>query len=181
MSENDLRILELARAGDPEGAALLVDAYSGFVRSYLVRLVGPDAAEDVTQETFIRASAHLARFRGESSLSWWLARIASHAAARYRGRARRTVVPLEGDVPSLAPGPEERALEEADRGAARQALADLPRAERQLLMMREVLGLSYEEIRQRLAIPFLGTVRSRLHKARELLKRTFDKGQEARR
>ncbi len=126
------------------------------------QLVGDrDEAEDVAQETFVQAFLNLERFRGRSSLFTWLYRIAVNAC-RMRLRRRRPL-PLETEPP---------ADEEFDEQAwllkqrVDEVLRQLPEPLREVLILREMHELSYEEIAQTLGIP-LGTVRSRLHIARQ--------------
>ena len=175
--ERDRSILILCHAGDPAGLGQLYAAHAAGVRAFLARMVGADA-DDLTHEVFLRAAAHVGKFRGEASLGWWLTRIANNCAARHVARARRQVPVPELEVRAeTRSGPEERALEAEDRRDARQALERLPSEDRQILMLREISGLSYEEIRDRLRLRVVGTVKSRLHKAREALRRAWSLGQ----
>ena len=166
----------VARAleGDDEAMAILHATYAPYVRGALIRLVGPEAAEDLEQEVFLRAWTGLPTFRGEARLGWWLNRIAVNCGIRYlkRSRSRCREIPADRAVPRPG-GPEELAIEREDREEARWALQRLEPDERRLLVLREVFGLTYEEIRSRLEISFVGTVRSRLHKAREMLRRAW--------
>lgn len=172
----DRALVARVLSGDRSALEELYAAHAGPVRGLVIRMAGREAAEDLVQEVFLRACAHLSTFRGDAGLRWWLCRIAANAAARHLRRARRSPVALP-EEPLAAGGrsPEDAMLETEDRAEARHALARLSRDDRQLILMREIFGLSYEEIRERLAIPYLGTVRSRLHKAREALRRAWSR------
>jgi RNA polymerase sigma-70 factor (ECF subfamily) len=171
----DREILRRARDGDREAVVLLYTTYAPLVRNYLVRMVGSSSAEDVAQEVFIRAFASLDRYRGESGLGFWLTRIAANCGARHLTRSRHVPLPLPSEHVEERPGPEQRALDADDRRAAVSVLERLAVPDRQILVLREVFGLSYEQIRQRLELRFIGTVRSRLHKARDALRRAWSR------
>jgi DNA-directed RNA polymerase specialized sigma24 family protein len=81
-------------AGEPEALAAFHGRYLPVVRGVLVRMVGPADADDLTQEVFLRAIAHLGRFRHDASLSWWMSRIAAHCGIRHLRGVRTTVDPL---------------------------------------------------------------------------------------
>lgn len=136
---------------------------------------GRAEAEDIAQETFVRAHRALAEFRGESSLSTWLYAIASRlclnrlASAEYRIARSR----YDGSLDNLIGLTEEEPgsdLERIEREAAlRGAIGELPEERRIVVVLRDLEGLSYEEIASALSLE-LGTVRSRLHRARLELK-----------
>jgi RNA polymerase sigma-70 factor (ECF subfamily) len=140
----------------------------------------PDSAWDVAQEAFVRVHKHLPDFKGESSFSTWLFRITSHLSIDSVRKERKSQKDDIDDVQesalsdgaegilstALGSNPQESALrrELADKMTA--ALAQLPEAHRIILVLREVEGLSYEELAERLDIP-KGTVMSRLFHARK--------------
>ena len=169
-------------AGDVTGFEVIVRRYSGMVFGLAARLVGPFDAEDVVQETFLRAYRSLESFRGESSLKTWL-----YAIALNRVRVRRgTLARLRGLFGSAGSGPnpdyslldnaadpertpEENALLADQRRRLRKAVLDLPEEFRMAVVLRDLEGLSYEEVASVLTVP-VGTVRSRLARGRALLK-----------
>jgi RNA polymerase sigma-70 factor (ECF subfamily) len=162
-----------ARAGDPEAFRALVAETTGTVFRLAVALSGDrDEAADVTQETYVRAWERLDELRDGAAALGWLCRIARNVAHdRRRSWWSRIRAPLE--EAAADPAPPERApdasLAAAERAAAvRAALAKLPEKHRVVLALREVEGLSYEEIAVAVAIP-VGTVESRLHRARAAL------------
>ncbi|GBC94511.1 ECF RNA polymerase sigma-E factor [bacterium HR16] len=152
--------------------AQLLCRYRSPIVNLAYQLLGDrDEAEDVAQDTFVQAFLHLKRFRGQSSLFTWLYRIAVNAC-RMRLRKRRPL-PLS-DVHR----PDETGFDEQAwmlKQQVDEVLRRLPQPLREVLILREMHELSYEEIAQVLRIP-VGTVRSRLFTARqrfaEMWKRT---------
>lgn len=161
------------KAGDPDAFEPLVLRHAGRVRRLVWGLLGErrEEAEDVVQEVFLKAYLALPRFREEARFSTWLYRIAVN---HVRDMARRAPpAHVEFDETRLE-APEPRG-EEEDAGAdaprpgrseeLRRLLGELSEPQRRILVMRELEGLSYDEIGGILRIP-PGTVRSRLNRAR---------------
>jgi RNA polymerase sigma-70 factor (ECF subfamily) len=150
-----------------------VIAYQHRVFGVAVRMLGSRAeAEDVAQETFLRAHRALPEFRAEARLGTWLYAIVSRLCLNRLAAPERRLAGGE-DALAAAPSLEPDAattLERAERDAAlRDAIAALPEERRILVILRDLEGLSYEEIAEALALE-PGTVRSRLHRARMELK-----------
>jgi RNA polymerase sigma-70 factor (ECF subfamily) len=182
-------IAEIVRArdrGDPAPFAEIVDRYGARVRAVLRGLVGSEGdADDVFQEAFTKVFRSLHRFGGKSSLFTWIYRIAVNAAHDHNKRKRRTrAVPMsalvgpDGEEPEF-PAAETRrdterlmALERVD--AVHRALATLPESFRDILVLRELDGLSYEEIASVLGLK-KGTVESRLFRARQALREVAER------
>jgi RNA polymerase sigma-70 factor (ECF subfamily) len=175
-------LLRRARAGDPAAFEELVTPLLQPAYQLAVRLLGDrDLAEDVTQEALVKAFTGIRGFRGQARLATWLFRIVHNACTdALRHRARRPSLSLysagreeeegrPGDPPDPAPGPEERAMEQAGREAILRAVAALPPEFRAVVVLRDVQGLSYEEIAAITGVT-LGTVKSRLHRARAALR-----------
>lgn len=179
----DERAVTRFLAGDVAGFEAIVQRYSGMIFSLAARLVGPSEAEDIVQDTFLRAFRGLERFRGESSLKTWLYTIAlNRVRARHGAMARFRqffVAPRPSDDDSFFdildlaedPGdsPEESALVSERRRRLRAAMKSLPDEFRESVVLRDLEGLSYEEIADVLGIP-IGTVRSRIARGRAQLK-----------
>jgi len=177
----DERAVARFLAGDVSGFETIVRRYSGMVFTLAARLVGPFDAEDVVQETFLRAWRGLESFRGDSSLKTWLYAIALNRVRARRGalaRLRSVFGGGEGGADadfSLVDGladaglsPEENAARSEERRRLRKAVLALPEEFRLAVVLRDLEGLSYEEVAAVLSIP-IGTVRSRLARGRALL------------
>ena len=175
----DLELLRSAAGGEGRAFHELVDRHGPRLYRMAVALCGNAAdAEDVLQEAFTGAYRGLGRFEARSSVKTWLSRILVTQAAlwRRRGRNRRGVLPLTsggadeegGGLPVAAPG-EGPAGEVDYRIDLRAALQTLSPDHREVVTLREIDGLSYEEIAGVLGVP-RGTVESRLHRARAELR-----------
>jgi len=181
MEADDLALVSKAKAGDPEAFRALVVRYQRKVYAVALGIVKDrDLAWDVSQEAFVRVHAHLGEFKGESSFSTWVLRIGSHLAIDAIRKERTTAKQgldevRESDLSgggegilatALGNDPQENALRRELAEKMTQALAQLPEKHRTILVLREVEGLSYEELAERLGI-HKGTVMSRLFHARK--------------
>lgn len=157
----------------------LVTAYEKNVYSLALRMVGdPEDAADMTQETFIKAYRSLSSFRGDSKFSSWLYRIASNVCLDFlRSRSRHPQVSLSSsdedgrttfELPDMSRNPEEQLMKKLSMEAVRRGLEQLPEQQRQILVLRELGGLSYAELARILGIEE-GTVKSRIFRARKRL------------
>ena len=173
----DRELVEQAKRGDQGAFEQLVLDNQNKVYTLALRLVNDrTAAEDLAQEAFVRAWQGLASFQGGSSFSTWVYRLATNLCIDYLRRQRRRervepVVSLD-DADSGWAEPADRdsdpqlVLERSERGRAlARGLAKLPDWQRQVLVLRELSGLSYQEISSALDID-LGTVKSRIARAR---------------
>jgi RNA polymerase sigma-70 factor, ECF subfamily len=156
-----------ARAGDAVAASAFIRATQVDVWRFVASLVESDAADDLTQETYLRAFRALASFEGRSSVRTWLFSIARRACADHI----RTVVRqrrLLGRAGALQ-APSERVADDpsASVGAA-ELLRCLATPQREAFVLTQVLGLSYEQAAAALQVP-IGTVRSRVARARTVL------------
>jgi RNA polymerase sigma-70 factor (ECF subfamily) len=167
-------LLDGLRRGERRAFEELVRMYQDRVFGVALRMLGNRAdAEEVSQEVFLRVHRSVGGFRGESNLSTWLYAIASRLCLNRvaSGRVRPT---LESEdavlrIESSEADPVEH-LERAEVEAALQrAIAELPEERRIVVVLRDLQGLAYEDIAQALGVE-LGTVRSRLHRARAELK-----------
>lgn len=183
------RLVMAAKAGDKAAFSRLVEAYQDRIYGYLSRMLAdPDEAEDVAQEVFLRAYRSLGRFRGASSFHTWLYRIASNLAidvARRRKRQENSVYSLDAPV-DLGEDEYDREIADDSRAPAqlseqaavqqvvRQAVLELPEKLRDVVVLYELQGESYEDIADILDVP-LGTVKSRLFNARGQLKKRLQR------
>lgn len=157
----------------------LVTAYEKNVYNLALRMVGdPEDAADMTQETFIKAYRALSSFRGDSKFSSWLYRIASNVCLDFlRSRSRHPQVSLSTtdeddrttfELPDMSRNPEEQLMKKLSMEAVRRGLEQLPEQQRQILVLRELGGLSYAELARILGLEE-GTVKSRIFRARKRL------------
>ncbi len=180
--QEDRELIEAVRGGDPSAYRGLVERYQGRVYALLCGMVRDrEEARDLTQEAFIRAYRQLDRFRGDAGFYTWLYRIAMNVAIDHlrRQRSRRQeafeegVAARDGDGaidPAHSRADPSRAVERQQIGEAIfQALEKLSDEHRQVILLREVEGLSYREIAEVMEIPE-GTVMSRLFYARRKLR-----------
>jgi RNA polymerase sigma-70 factor, ECF subfamily len=183
---NDDELVELCRSGQNHAFQALVERYQDRVYNVVYRMVNHEEdARDAVQETFLKAYEHLGRFRGESAFYTWLFRIAMNEALNHR-RAKqrlRLVQPAE-DVEAASTGRNQaaglsdspqRTLEtlETERMVA-EAIAELDCEHRAAVVLRDIEGLDYGQISVVLSIP-PGTVKSRIHRARLILKEKLQK------
>jgi RNA polymerase sigma-70 factor (ECF subfamily) len=164
--------LEALRRGDRAAFRALVETYQDRVFALCAALAGADA-EDVAQETFLRVHRAIGGFdpRGAASLSTWMLTIARRLCTdRARGARLRVEVPLVTDAPTIDAGDEGDPVERRRlRERLVRAIQALPEEQRAVVALREWDGLSYEEIAALEGVP-VGTVRSRLARAREALR-----------
>jgi RNA polymerase sigma-70 factor (ECF subfamily) len=165
-------VTELALAagrGDQVAAAEFVRATQGDVWRYVAYLVDRGNADDLTQETYLRALRGLRTFRGETAGRIWLLSIARRVVAdhfRKQGRRPNVVAPLDG-----ADGLRERVRAEGDSAeevSVRMLIAALDPDKRDAFVLTQIHGLSYAEAAQSCGVP-IGTIRSRMARAREQL------------
>ncbi len=176
----DQILVERAQRGDRRAFDLLVIKYQQKIVKLVMRYVrDPTDALDVSQEAFVKAYRALPRFRGDSAFYTWLYRIAINTSKNYLESLQRK--PLEYDLDAQNPiyaerhaqlrddeTPEGISMQEQLGEILDQAIVALPEELRTAIMLREIEGLSYEEIATAMDCP-VGTVRSRIFRAREAL------------
>jgi RNA polymerase sigma-70 factor (ECF subfamily) len=185
------QFLERLRAGEAAAFNRLVEERHGDIYALLYRLTeDPEEARDLTQETFLQAFRHLASFRGDADLRTWLYRIAVNQARNrwrwWKRRRRDRTVSLDApmseemDTP-LSAGlagderldPERQTLARERELALHAALQTLSRPYREVIVLRDIEGLSYEEVAATLDLN-VGTVKSRLNRGRTELRRRLE-------
>lgn len=177
--EIDHQLVQRAQAGDKRAFELLVIKYQRKVERLLTRLIRDSSEiEDVTQESFIKAYRALANFRGDSAFYTWLYRIAINTAKNYlvtQGRKAPTSTAFDAEEAETfeeATGLRDIATPDAELMSKQIAqivnatIDKLPEELRTAITLREIDGMSYEEIAQIMDCP-IGTVRSRIFRARE--------------
>ncbi|MSQ21014.1 MAG: RNA polymerase sigma factor RpoE [Betaproteobacteria bacterium] len=182
-SDRDLDqvLVERAQRGDKTAFGLLVSKYQRKLQRLLSRLVrDPGEVEDVTQEAFIKAYRALPTFRGDSAFYTWLYRIGINTAKNYlvaAGRRAPTATEIDADeAEGFEDGeqlrdistPEHILMSRQIADTVNEAMSGLPEELRSAIALREIEGLSYEEIATVMNCP-IGTVRSRIYRAREAI------------
>lgn len=180
--QSDLALVERVQRGERSAFDVLVLRYQRKVLKLVLRYIrDPMEAEDVVQEAFIKAFRAIGSFRGDSAFYTWIYRIAINTAKNALVASKRRPInygidvqdPEQGDLEArLTDGetPEQLALSEEIRETVNVAMADLPEELRTAIVLREIDGLSYEEIAASMDCP-VGTVRSRIFRARESIDR----------
>lgn len=173
---SDQELIRRCLSGQTESFGLLVERYQHRLYHALVQVLGsPNDAQDVAQDAFVHALEKLQTFRGQSAFYSWLFRIALNTAASARRKRKRMTSSVDvakesTGVEPIDPRPSTdptHAMEVSDRQRlVNQALGKLPEEFRVVLVLKEVDGMSYEEIAGVCDCP-VGTVRSRLHRARQ--------------
>lgn len=179
-SPTDQQLVARAREGDQRAFELLVRKYQHKVLKLIMRYVRDmDEAMDLTQETFVKAWKALGSFRGDSAFYTWLYRIAVNTAKNHLVGEQRQPYTVELDADETdqyagEPGltdtatPEGEALGSELHRVVMEAIHDLPEDLRTAITLRELEGLSYEDIAEVMGCP-IGTVRSRIFRAREAI------------
>ncbi len=181
--DTDAMLVERTVAGDQKAYELLVIKYQRRIQRLIGRMVRDvDLVEDIAQETFIRAYRALAQFRGDAQFYTWLYRIAVNTAKKALMELKRDPTvsensfksadddetsPLENELTS-SETPEAILASKEIAVMVNAAMEALPEELRQAITLREIDGLSYEEIAEAMSCP-IGTVRSRIFRAREAI------------
>ena len=188
--EEQLKFIQDLQAGDPVAFRLFIEQYQRQVYHLCLRLMGNDTeAEDMAQETFIRASQALNGFRGDSALSTWLFRIATNLCKNRLAYLQRRKQQSHDHLPVLEAKkgdiwqdqaqdlvvydqPEMSMESKEAETMIIKALNQLPEKQKTALTLRDIQGLSYAEIVE-ITGASLGTVKSRIHQGRLLLIKTY--------
>ncbi|MBR4953960.1 MAG: sigma-70 family RNA polymerase sigma factor [Oscillospiraceae bacterium] len=178
--ELELQTIEKVRRGDADAFGYLVEKHQKLVYNLALKMLGnPEDAEDAAQEAFIKAYRSIESFRGESKFSVWLYKLTNNVCLDMLRKKREATVSLSvedengGDDAEIeiADGrfsPDEVYEKKEMREALRKGLSELEDDFRSVLVLREVNGLSYDEIAQTLSLD-PGTVKSRIFRARKKL------------
>jgi RNA polymerase sigma-70 factor (ECF subfamily) len=168
-------LLDRSRAGDQEAFEMLVCHHQRRVFNLAYRMVlNYDEASEITQDVFLAAWQNLATFRGDARFSTWLYRITHNCCLRMLDQRRRDYAALSAaraeQVRQRAGATEQHLLDARDRlRTIQQFIADLPPKYRIVVILRHLHDLSYEEMAETLQVP-IGTIKTHLFRARELLK-----------
>lgn len=167
---DEARLVARARERDPAAFEQLIVAHAAALQRMLRRVLGSNAdAEEVLQETFLKAWRAIERFRGEAKFSTWLYRIALNEAKRRQAyNAHRSALPIDDvmlELPDLSAGPAALAESAELKAFIEQCVAELPANYREAVVLRDVEGLSNEEAAAVLELD-LRNFKSRLHRGR---------------
>jgi RNA polymerase sigma-70 factor (ECF subfamily) len=177
---SDKKLVKRVQKGDKGAFDLLVLKYQHKIVNLVMRYVrDPELALDITQEAFIKAYRALPRFRGESAFYTWMYRIAVNTAKNHLAAQRRRPMDVELDLQDPEQYDLHAKLKETDtpegvtlsnelKEIVERAIAALPEDLRTAIILRELEGMSYEEIAQTMECP-VGTVRSRIFRARDAI------------
>jgi len=177
---SDAQLVRRVQKGDKRAFDMLVLKYQHKIVNLVMRYVrDPDQALDITQEAFLKAYRALPRFRGESAFYTWLYRIAVNTAKNYLAAQRRRPIDVDLDLQDPEQYDLQAKLKDTDtpegvtlsrelNHAVQSAIEGLPEDLRTAIVLRELDGMSYEEIAQAMECP-VGTVRSRIFRARDAI------------
>ncbi len=177
---SDKKLVERVQKGDKGAFDLLVLKYQHKIVNLIMRYVrDPELALDIAQEAFIKAYRALPRFRGDSAFYTWLYRIAVNTAKNHLAAQRRRPMDIELDLQDPEQYDLHAKLKETDtpegvvlsnelQETVERAIAALPEDLRTAIVLRELEGMSYEEIAETMECP-VGTVRSRIFRARDAI------------
>jgi RNA polymerase sigma-70 factor, ECF subfamily len=184
VEQSDLELVRRVQKGERGAFDLLVLRYQHKVVKLVARMLrDPAEAEDVSQEAFVKAYRALGSFRGDSAFYTWLYRIAVNTARNTMASRQRRPLDYEADLSESEQSvvesrmrhgdtPEAAALSDEIHATVNKAIEALPEDLRTAIILREVEGLSYEEIAEAMDCP-VGTVRSRIFRAREAIDRSL--------
>lgn len=182
----DEELVKLIKKGNKPAFDELVNSYSGKVANIAFSLLGDrEDALDAAQEVFIKVYKSIDTFRGESSVSTWIFRITKNVCTDFLRKRKATVISLDDDkddeqkleIADDTHSPEEIFDRKTKVDAVRTAIASLEENHRTVITLFDINGLSYEEIAAILSCP-VGTVKSRLYRARDSLRKILLKDRE---
>ncbi len=175
-AEEEYEVIRKVLAGDREQYTVLVDRYKDLVYNIAFRLLGDaDAAKDMAQEGFIAAYNALGDFKYNSRFSSWLYRIVVNKC-RDHYRAGKETVPVDEICDYVAgpePSPEKAASCRQTGDAVQQALAGLPPDYREVIVLKHIEGLDYQEIAEALGVS-VAALKVRAHRGREMLRKLLE-------
>jgi RNA polymerase sigma-70 factor (ECF subfamily) len=178
----DDELLDRFRAGDGKAFDEIVTRYERRVFAIAIRICRHhEDARDVTQDVFVTALRTLSGFRGDAQLSTWLHRVTVNASldlVRRRSRREGPAVEEMSDQPADEPGPESQAIGSVRAREVHRALGRLAPDQRAVIVLHDLQGFDYAEVAATLEVP-VGTVKSRLHRARLALARELGHLKEA--
>ncbi len=181
MKEEDIELISRAKAGEEKAFRALLRKYQGSVFSICLRMVRDrEQASDLAQDVFIKIFSMLDRYDSSYAFSSWLFKITSNLCIDHLRKRRIETYPMDAPMDgsdgeyarqyeSPGPTPETQMIRKEQMDTLEKAVEALPQHYRMIILLRHQENLSYDEIAETLDIP-LGTVKARIHRAREMLK-----------
>jgi RNA polymerase sigma factor (sigma-70 family) len=181
VKEEDVKLIARAKAGEEKAFRKLLGKYQGSVFSICLRMVRErEQASDLAQDVFLKVFTMLDRYDPAYAFSSWLFKITSNLCIDYLRKRRIETYPMDAPLngnegeytrqyESPDPTPETLMIRKQQMASLREAIETLPAHYRMIILLRHQENLSYDEIAETLDIP-LGTVKARIHRAREMLK-----------
>ncbi len=185
MSTEDRDLIRECLGGSRKAYRTLLVRYQDPVFNYCKRMIrDPGQAEDIAQEAFVRTLTRLDRYDERYTFSAWIFKIATNLCIDHLRKSKRIAYSLDQDIdggdgsfrrdmPSKAPDPTAQVQASEQMQMLNEAIAELPEHYRAILLLRHQEDMSYDEIAQALDLP-IGTVKIRIHRAREQIKRRLD-------
>lgn len=183
MDAAEKRLIELSVGGDVEAFETLIQSHQKRVYNIALRMTGnPEDAQELAQDAIVRAFTSIGKFRGDSSFSTWLYRITINVCTDFlRKRNRAAVISMEQgpvsnesqqglQIEEESPGPDELAEKKQLKELVRDAIESLSDEHKQVLILRDIMDMSYKEIANMLNVNE-GTIKSRINRARAGLKK----------
>jgi len=187
--DNEKRLLTKARQGDVQAFEELSEEHYARVYNICYRMLNnPDDAVEQAQEAFIKAFRYIKDFKGNCSFSTWLYRIATNTCLDFirKNKNKHNIsieqetyedITIKDRLVSDFPGPEKIAETNAQKAAIKEAMAKMSEKNRIIIVLRDFMGLSYEQVAETLETP-VGTVKSRISRARAELRDLLCQGKE---
>jgi RNA polymerase sigma-70 factor (ECF subfamily) len=183
LDENEKNLVEKSAEGDIDAFETLIQSHQKKVYNIALRMTkNPEDAQELSQDAFVRAFIAIKKFRGDSSFATWLYRITMNVCTDFlRKRNKASVISIEQSVyesqqtMQLAdnePGPDEISEKNQLKKLVKEAMDLLPPEHRQVLILRDLLDMTYKDIANTLSINE-GTIKSRINRARENLKKVI--------
>ena len=181
VKEEDIRLIARAKAGEEKAYRTLLGKYQGSVFSICLRMVRDrELASDLAQDVFLKVFTMLERYDPSYAFSSWLFKITSNLCIDYLRKRRVETFPMDSPMDGADgeftrqyeapdPTPETLMIRKEQMETLQAAIDELPEHYRMIILLRHQENLSYDEIANSLEIP-LGTVKARIHRAREMLK-----------
>ena len=189
MGENEKKLVEKAKSGDIKAFEKLIEDHQKKVFNIALRMIGDyDEASELAQEAFLKAYKSIKSFKGDSLFSTWIYKITTNVCLDEIRRKRKKLISLDEDIEhdgsefkrqikDHSPGPESLAENNELKRMVKESINLLPEDYKIVIVLRDIQGFSYEEISRIIKCP-IGTVKSRINRARRALKKILQKNGE---